>query len=53
MDTVTFRATVEATEEAILNAMVTAKKTTGKNGNTRNSISEYLSHPKIKNQLGI
>jgi D-aminopeptidase len=48
MDTITFRATVEATEEAVLNAMVTAKTTTGKKGNIRRSLAEYLEMPKIK-----
>ena len=48
MDTITFRATVEATEEAIINAMVTAKTTIGKKGNTRNSLADYLKRQEIK-----
>jgi D-aminopeptidase len=39
-----FRATVEATEESILNALVAAETMTGINGNR----IEAISHPKLK-----
>ena len=38
-----FRATAEAVEEAILNSMVCAETTIGKDGNKRDSLSEYMS----------
>lgn len=41
MDTA-FRAAAEAVEEAILNSMVCAETTTGKDGNRRISLKEYL-----------
>lgn len=37
-----FRAAAEAVEEAILNSMVCAETVTGKDGNTRNSLSHYI-----------
>lgn len=37
-----FRAAAEAVEEAILNSLITAKTTVGRNGNTRKSLSEYM-----------
>ncbi len=37
-----FRAVGEATEEAILNSMLTASTTTGRDGNTRRSLAEYI-----------
>jgi D-aminopeptidase len=38
-----FRAMAEATEEAVLNALVTAKRTVGYQGHTRESLRDYLS----------
>jgi D-aminopeptidase len=37
-----FRAVAEATEEAVLNSMITAERTTGRNGNTLYSLKEYM-----------
>jgi len=37
-----FRAVAECTEEAILNSMITAKTTAGKDGHIRKSLKEYL-----------
>ncbi|WP_077624018.1 P1 family peptidase [Sediminibacillus massiliensis] len=37
-----FMASVEATEEAILNSMVTAETTVGRNGNTLYSLKEFI-----------
>ncbi|RXT08105.1 P1 family peptidase [Ammoniphilus sp. CFH 90114] len=37
-----FRAVAEAVEESILNSMVTAKSVTGRDGNSRRSLSEYM-----------
>ncbi|MFS0823987.1 P1 family peptidase [Bacillus sp. 1P02SD] len=37
-----FLATADATEEAILQSLVTAKTTTGRNGNTLYSLAEYM-----------
>jgi D-aminopeptidase len=37
-----FRAVAEATEEAILNSLVTAEETTGRKGHHRSSLSEYI-----------
>jgi D-aminopeptidase len=39
---VLFRAAAEATEEAVLNSMVTSEKTIGYKGNSRESLSTYL-----------
>ncbi len=36
-----FRATVEATEEAVLNSMVCAEAVTGRDGHTRRSLAEF------------
>jgi len=36
-----FRATVEATEEAVLNSMVCAETVTGRDGHTRRSLAEF------------
>ena len=36
-----FRAAAESTEEAILNSMITAKRTTGRHGHTRSSLTEF------------
>lgn len=37
-----FRAAAEATEEAILNSLVTAESCVGRDGNTRKSLGEYM-----------
>jgi len=37
-----FRATAEATEEAVLNSMVTAQRVVGYRGNVRESLKDYL-----------
>jgi D-aminopeptidase len=37
-----FRAVAESTEEAILNSLITAKTTIGRDGNKRNSLKEYI-----------
>lgn len=37
-----FHAVAEATEEAILNSLICAETTTGRNGNRRNSLKEYM-----------
>lgn len=37
-----FRATVEATEEAILNSMIYSSPVTGRNGNIRRSLKEFI-----------
>jgi D-aminopeptidase len=37
-----FRAVGEAVEEAVLNSMITAETTTGRNGNSRTSLQEYV-----------
>jgi D-aminopeptidase len=37
-----FRAVVESTEEAILNSMITAEHTIGRNGNRRQSLKEHI-----------
>ena len=39
---IAFRATAEAVEEAILNSMVCAETTIGKNGNRRDSLGEFM-----------
>ncbi len=39
---VLFRAAAEATEEAVLNSMVTAQRTIGVRGNVRESLKDYL-----------
>ena len=43
IDTI-FRAVGEATEEAILNSMICAETTIGKNGHTRYSLKEYIKY---------
>jgi D-aminopeptidase len=42
-----FRAVAECTEEAILNALVTAKTTTGHNGRTVYSLADFLGNPPV------
>jgi D-aminopeptidase len=37
-----FRAAAEATEEAVLNSMITARRTVGWNGNVRESLQDYI-----------
>lgn len=37
-----FRAVAESTEEAILNFLITAKTTIGRDGNKRNSLKDYI-----------
>lgn len=37
-----FRAVIESTEEAVLNSMVTARTTTGRDGHTLRSLAEHL-----------
>ncbi|MGB8954473.1 MAG: P1 family peptidase [Tumebacillaceae bacterium] len=37
-----FRAAAEATEEAVLNSMICAQTTVGRDGNTRHSLQEYM-----------
>ncbi len=39
-----FRAVVEATEEAILNSMIYASPLTGRDGNYRRSLAEFMDH---------
>lgn len=39
-----FRATVEATEEAVLNSMITAQPVKGRDGHQRKSLSQYVYH---------
>ncbi len=43
-----FLATADATEEAILQSLVTAKTTTGRNGNTLYSLAEFLDEIETK-----
>lgn len=40
---IAFRAVVEATEEAVLNSMICAETTKGRDGNARHSLKEYAS----------
>ncbi len=42
-----FQATVESTEEAILNALFRARPRTGKHGNARRALSEFLGEPDL------
>jgi D-aminopeptidase len=37
-----FRAVVESTQEAILNSMITAQQTIGRDGNRRQSLKEHI-----------
>jgi D-aminopeptidase len=51
IDEIIFRAVVESTEEAILNSLVTAKTTIGKNGNIRKGLTEYFEFESVKKLL--
>ena len=53
IDEIIFRAVVESTEEAILNSIVTAKTTVGKNGNFRKGLKEYFEHESVKQLLNL
>jgi D-aminopeptidase len=40
-----FRAAAESTEEAVLNSMITAERTVGRDGHIRRSLKEYINIP--------
>jgi len=42
-----FRAVAESTEEAILNSLITAKTTIGRDGNKRYSLKDYIEKHEI------